>query len=125
MIQFNYRRFLPKLCKDKLWARERSHEAYAQNYNIVYKNDEKLGGRNKLLSPLHETLQEQGCFYQERGGWERPGLFLKEPNPVQPYDYYGQYGHARNEDIRYKEALAGEYSFGFSKHYETVSYSAT
>jgi sarcosine dehydrogenase len=45
---------------------------------------------------------------------------MTSPCPVQPYDYYGQYGHTRNEDITYKETLAGEYSFGFSKQQEIV-----
>ncbi|OXA46595.1 Sarcosine dehydrogenase, mitochondrial [Folsomia candida] len=120
MFGYDVKRFSPKLLPNKLWAKERSHEAYAQNYNIVYKNDEKLAGRNQFLGPLHATLTEQGCFYQERQGWERPGYFVESPCPVQPYDYYGQYGHTRNSDITYKETLAGEYSFGFSKHQEII-----
>jgi len=114
------RRFSPKLSANKVWAKERSHEAYASNYNIVYKHDEPLSGRNKFLSPLHQTLTEQGCFFEERQGWERPGYFTESPCPFQPYDYYGQYGHERNRDISYKEALAGDYSFGFSAHHEKV-----
>jgi sarcosine dehydrogenase len=67
---------------NKEWAKERSHEAYAKNYSIVYKNDEPLAGRNQILSPFHSRLAAAGCVYQERQGHERPGYFNQSDEPV-------------------------------------------
>lgn len=41
---------------DSIWANERSHEAYAKNYSIVFPHDESLSGRNLNKDPFHEVI---------------------------------------------------------------------
>lgn len=66
-------------------------------------------------------MVELGAVMDQQHGWERPGFFLKEGTaPVQPYDWYGAYGHSRNADRRYEKALESNYTFGFPKHHNIV-----
>ena len=48
------------MSKDKVWVEQRSHEAYAKNYAMVFPHDEALAGRNRKKDPLHEVLLEAG-----------------------------------------------------------------
>ncbi|KAA0201281.1 hypothetical protein HAZT_HAZT002650 [Hyalella azteca] len=121
MFPYDVRRYHAPLCGDKRWVRERSHEAYAKNYSIVFPHDEPLAGRGKRKSPLHAVLEEAGCVFQERHGWERPGWFNVEPTPVQKYDWYGSYGTPVNKDQRYVKALEQEYSFDFPVHHDLIN----
>ncbi|KAF2349552.1 Glycine cleavage T-protein-like N-terminal [Trinorchestia longiramus] len=121
MFNYDIRRFHTPLLKDKQWAKERSHEAYAKNYSTVFPHDEPLSGRGKRKSPLHDVLESAGCVFQERHGWERPGWFNTEPTPVQTYDWYGQYGHTTNTDRRYVQALEEEYCFDFPVHHNLIN----
>lgn len=57
------------------WVKERSHEAYAKNYALVFPRDEPLAGRNMRKDPFHQVLLDAGCVYQEKHGWERPSWF--------------------------------------------------
>ena len=43
---YDIRRFCPEVSKDRDWVKERSHEAYAKNYAMVFPHDEPLAGRN-------------------------------------------------------------------------------
>ena len=43
---YDIRRYCPQVSKDKQWVKERSHEAYAKNYSMVFPHDEPLAGRN-------------------------------------------------------------------------------
>lgn len=66
---------------------------------------------------------EYGAVMEEKQGWERPGYFLKSHDVqtvVQPYDWYGFYGHPKNTQTDYAECLKGEYKFGFSDHHDLV-----
>jgi hypothetical protein len=116
------RRFLPKVSERADWARERSHEAYAKNYAIVYKNDEPLAGRNQIQSPLHSALLDAGCVFQERGGWERAGYFSSEGRnvAVPPYDWYAQDEVQSARPNGYAEQLEQEYTFGFPRTHDHV-----
>nr|CAG4640629.1 EOG090X014D [Eulimnadia texana] len=121
MYAYDIRRFSPKLTKHKEWIKQRSHEAYAKNYSIVYPHDEPLASRNMRLDPLHSLLLEQGCVFQERQGWERPGWFSKEgPAPVPPYDWYGAYGHPTNGITAYHQRLADGCTFGFPPNHDSI-----
>ncbi|XP_048469382.1 LOW QUALITY PROTEIN: sarcosine dehydrogenase, mitochondrial-like [Rhincodon typus] len=103
------------------WIRERSHESYAKNYSVVFPYDEPLAGRNMRLDPLHQELLQQGCVFQERHGWERPGWFNpKGPAPILNYDYYGFYGNKRHEDYRYNQLLRDDYTFDFPPHHNQI-----
>ena len=55
MFGYDVRRFYNPLFKDEQWAKERTHEAYAKNYSIVFPHDEPLAGRGMRKSPLHEV----------------------------------------------------------------------
>merc|ERR1712233_196480 len=66
MYGYDIRRFCPQVSQDREWVDQRSHEAYAKNYAMVFPHDEALAGRNMKKDPLHEILETAGCGYQER-----------------------------------------------------------
>ncbi|XP_077162881.1 sarcosine dehydrogenase, mitochondrial isoform X2 [Paroedura picta] len=121
MYGYDIRRFPHSLTRNHRWLRERSHESYAKNYSVVFPYDEPLAGRNMRKDPLHEELLQQGCIFQERHGWERPGWF----NPrgmaqVLDYDYYGAYDHQPHEKYTYGQLLSDEYTFDFPPHHKVI-----
>ncbi|KAM4719186.1 sarcosine dehydrogenase, mitochondrial isoform 2-T2 [Anableps anableps] len=119
MYGYDIRRFHSSLTDNTRWIRERSHESYAKNYSVVFPFDEPLASRNMRKDPFHEVLTEQGCVFQERHGWERPGWFNKDgPAPVKDYDYYGAYNIRSNENYKYKKLLGKEYTFDFPPHHD-------
>ncbi|XP_066595213.1 sarcosine dehydrogenase, mitochondrial [Prorops nasuta] len=121
MFNFDIRRFLPEQREDMIWINERSHEAYAKNYNIIFCHEEALSGRNFKTDPFHDMLIEKGAVMEERQGWERPGWFLKDKTvTVQPYDFYGQYGSALNEDNEYKLIMEKDCSFDLSPYHDII-----
>ncbi|CAK9291809.1 unnamed protein product [Gordionus sp. m RMFG-2023] len=124
LFNFDIRRFNKRYTSNTAWIIERSHEAYAKNYSIVFPNDEPLASRNLRKSPLYQTLLDRGCVYQERHGWERPGWFdpTHTARPVLPYDYYGAYdslGTVRTPNF-YAEALKNDYTFDFPLHHNSI-----
>uniref|UniRef100_A0A671WZX2 Sarcosine dehydrogenase n=1 Tax=Sparus aurata TaxID=8175 RepID=A0A671WZX2_SPAAU len=122
MYGYDIRRFHNSLTDNQRWIRERSHESYAKNYSVVFPFDEPLASRNMRKDPFHQVLTEQGCVFQERHGWERPGWFNKDgPAPVIDYDYYGAYDLKRNVNYKYNELLGREYTFDFPPHHEIKS----
>lgn len=48
-------RFLPEQRNNMVWIHERSHEAYAKNYSIIFPHDEPLSGRNLKVDPFHSV----------------------------------------------------------------------
>ncbi|KAM4696751.1 sarcosine dehydrogenase, mitochondrial [Rhinophrynus dorsalis] len=121
MYGYDIRRFHHSLTENNRWIRERSHESYAKNYSVVFPYDEPLAGRNMRKDPLHEELLSQGCVFQERHGWERPGWFNPEgPAPILAYDYYGAYGLEPNHDYTYSQLLGKEYTFDFPPHHDVI-----
>lgn len=118
MFSYDIRRFAPSLTRKGSWVRQRSHEAYAKNYSIVYPHDEPLASRKMKQSPLGPLLEQAGCVFQERHGWERPGWFSPSgPAVLQPYDWYGAYGHQLNADQTYFQRLKEDYTFGFPNNH--------
>jgi len=112
MYGYDIRRFCPQVSQYREWVDQRSHEAYAKNYAMVFPHDEPLAGRNMKKDPLHDILEAAGCVYQERHGWERPGWFSRNgPCPVKQYDWYGAYDNLRNEEYGYNERLRLDYTF--------------
>ncbi|XP_042228369.1 sarcosine dehydrogenase, mitochondrial-like [Homarus americanus] len=120
MFGYDIRRFHPPLNINKAWVLARSHESYAKNYSIVFPHDEPLAGRGQRQSPLHQVLADEGCVFQERHGWERPGWFNQEPAPTQTYDWYGAYDTPPNNDNSYKTLLTADYSFDFPSHHHMI-----
>ncbi len=53
----------------------RTREVYETYYDIHYPNEERLAGRPLRLSPTYPRLQELGCSFGEKSGWERPNWF--------------------------------------------------
>ncbi|KAK0148112.1 Sarcosine dehydrogenase, mitochondrial [Merluccius polli] len=67
------------------------------------------------------VLTEQGCMFQERHGWERPGWFSKDgPAPALDYDYYGFYDVPKNTTDKYRDLLRKEYTFDFPPHHDVI-----
>lgn len=123
MFSYDIRRFSPDLTRNADWVRQRSHEAYAKNYSIVYPHDEPLASRKMKKSAIAPLLEKAGCVFQERHGWERPGWFSPAGiASIQQYDWYGAYGNAINEDQAYVERLKEDYTFGFPKNHSIVNY---
>jgi len=121
MYGYDIRRFCPEVSKNLDWVDQRSHEAYAKNYAMVFPHDEALAGRNMKKDPLHAILESAGCVYQERFGWERPGWFtVHGPCPVKAYDWYGAYDNMVNEEYGYKERLQLDYTFDHPKIEENI-----
>ncbi|XP_029371492.1 sarcosine dehydrogenase, mitochondrial isoform X1 [Echeneis naucrates] len=121
MYGYDIRRFHNSLTDNKRWIRERSHESYAKNYSVVFPFDEPLASRNMRKDPFHQVLMEQGCVFQERHGWERPGWFNKDGlAPVKDYDYYGAYDTGKNVNYKYNELLGKEYTFDFPPHHDVI-----
>ncbi|XP_037793833.1 sarcosine dehydrogenase, mitochondrial-like [Penaeus monodon] len=120
MFGYDIRRYHTPLNANKPWVLERSHESYAKNYSIVFPHDEPLAGRSQRRSPLHNVLEDLGCVFQERHGWERPGWYNTVPAPTQPYDWYGFYGNDLSSDTRYKTMLTADYTFDFPHHHDLI-----
>uniref|UniRef100_A0A8C6WUK0 Sarcosine dehydrogenase n=1 Tax=Neogobius melanostomus TaxID=47308 RepID=A0A8C6WUK0_9GOBI len=121
MYGYDIRRFHHSLTDNNRWIRERSHESYAKNYSVVFPFDEPLASRNMRRDPFHKALTEQGCVFQERHGWERPGWFNKDgAAPVKDYDYYGAYDTPKNANYKYNELLGKEYTFSFPPHHDVI-----
>ncbi|KAM4662540.1 sarcosine dehydrogenase, mitochondrial [Discoglossus pictus] len=121
MYGYDIRRFHHSLTNHNRWIRERSHESYAKNYSVVFPYDEPLAGRNMRKDPFYEELLQQGCVFQERHGWERPGWFNPEgPAPVLDYDYYGAYDMKPHQDYAYSGLLEKEYTFNFPPHHDVI-----
>ncbi|XP_011689604.1 PREDICTED: sarcosine dehydrogenase, mitochondrial [Wasmannia auropunctata] len=118
MFLQDIRRFIPEQRKNSIWVNERSHEAYAKNYNIVFSHDEHLSGRNLKTDPFHNFLVNEGAVMEERQGWERPGWFLPDNKtaPILPYDYGGYYDTPKNTNDTYADILKTECTFDFSPH---------
>lgn len=63
MFAYDIRRFTPKQRSAYDWAVERSHEAYAKNYSIVFPFDQPLAGRNFIQDPFHKVRFLLLLFY--------------------------------------------------------------
>ena len=119
MFGYDVARFHRSYSNDVKWIVDRSHEAYAKNYSIVFPHDQPLAGRNVRHTPFHEKLIANGCFHQEILGWERPVYFVPEEarkgesTGAKPYDYYGYYPEKCEQHAShlYAELLKHEYSF--------------
>ncbi len=64
----------------------RTIETYSQYYDIHYPGEERLSRRGLRLSPTYSRLQDLGCAFGEKTGWERPNWF-------KPYEEKARHGH--------------------------------
>ena len=61
--------------RDPVFAAERAREAYRYYYYLRYPFDQDERGRPRRTSPLHTRLQDLGCVFGVKNGWERPDYF--------------------------------------------------
>jgi len=99
--------------KPSHWLKDRSHEAYAKNYAIVFPHDQPLAGRQLKKSPFYEKMIEQGVWHIVACGYERPYFQVPgENNEVKPYDYYGAYEETpKHASHPYLEKIVASESF--------------
>lgn len=121
MFNFDVRRFTSNQLSDKAWAVERSHESYAENYAMIFRNAQPLAGRNFRKDSLHDTFVSNGAVMEECHGYERVAFFHSDKAIVKPYDWYGFYGNEINCDKKYAQILKGDEKYEFSDHHEVVS----
>ena len=63
------------LHQDRQWVCDRTLEAYAKHYTVVYPHEEYLSGRPRIVSPLYSRLKGLGAVFGSKLGWERPNWF--------------------------------------------------
>ena len=61
--------------RDPVYAAETSREAYRYYYRLRYPLDADEWGRPHRTGPLHTRLQDLGCVFGVKNGWERPDYF--------------------------------------------------
>lgn len=61
--------------RDPVYAAEQAREAYRYYYRQRYPFDQDEWGRPKRVSPLHTRLQDLGCAFGTKNGWERADYF--------------------------------------------------
>ncbi|XP_022697260.1 sarcosine dehydrogenase, mitochondrial-like isoform X2 [Varroa jacobsoni] len=121
MFAYDIRRFSPRVTSNLRWLRERSHEAYVKSYSIVYPHDEPLAARLMMKDPLFDDFLNQGCVFQERQGFERPGWFAKDGrNEILEYDYYESVGRRYHQNYKYRSKLSMDYTFEFPKQHNIL-----
>ena len=70
------------------WVRSRTLELYGKHYTMAWPHEEHASGRPNRVSPIYDTLKEQGACFGEKLGWERPNWFARhgeEPRDVYSY----------------------------------------
>ena len=61
--------------RDPVFAAVQAREAYKYYYLLRYPFDQDEWARPKRVSALHGRLQELGCVFGVKNGWERPDSF--------------------------------------------------
>lgn len=61
--------------RDPAYAAECAREAYKYYYLLRYPFDQDEWGRPRRVSALHARLQDLGCVFGAKNGWERPDYF--------------------------------------------------
>ncbi len=66
----------------------RTGEAFNKTYGIVHPGEQWASDRDKRLAPMHGRQREQGAFFFEAVGWERPFWYASNEHLL------GEYGEA-------------------------------
>jgi len=61
--------------RDRVYAAECAREAYKYYYLLRYPFDQDEWGRPRRVSALHTRLQDLGCVFGVKNGWERSDYF--------------------------------------------------
>jgi len=64
-----------RVYRDPAYAAEQAREAYRYYYRLRYPFDQDEWGRPRRVSPLHARLQDLGCVFGTKNGWERADHF--------------------------------------------------
>jgi glycine cleavage system aminomethyltransferase T/glycine/D-amino acid oxidase-like deaminating enzyme len=64
-----------RMHRDPAYAAEQAREAYRYYYRLRYPFDQDERGRPRRVSPLHARLQDLGCVFGAKNGWERADYF--------------------------------------------------
>jgi sarcosine dehydrogenase len=95
--------------RDTNWVRTRTLEMYAKHYTMSWPYEEDDTGRPIRVSPLYETLKNQGACFGEKLGWERPNWFAPEgvePKDVYSFERQNWFEHVAREHRRTREAVS-------------------
>ncbi len=72
--------------QDPAYVAESARESYKYYYRLRYPFDQDEWGRPRRVSALHTRLQDLGCVFGKKNGWERPDYF----EPGQPWRRAGE-----------------------------------
>jgi glycine cleavage system aminomethyltransferase T/glycine/D-amino acid oxidase-like deaminating enzyme len=61
--------------RDPVYDADQAREAYRYYYRLRYPFDQDEWGRPRRVSPLHGRLQDLGCVFGTKNGWERADYF--------------------------------------------------
>ena len=64
-----------RVYRDPVFAAEQARETYRYYYCLRYPFDHDEWGRPKRISALHPRLQDLGCVFGAKNGWERAEFF--------------------------------------------------
>ncbi|MFO1151672.1 MAG: FAD-dependent oxidoreductase [Alsobacter sp.] len=70
------------LHRDRAWVCERTLEAYAKHYTIVFPHEEYVSARPAIVSPLYDRLAARNAVFGSKLGWERPNWFAPPAMPA-------------------------------------------
>ena len=104
------------LHRDRQWVCDRTLEAYAKHYTVVYPHEEYLSGRPRIVSPLYNRLKGLGAVFGSKLGWERPNWFAapgqeaKDVYAMGRQNWFGQVGR-EHQAVREAAGLFDQSSF--------------
>jgi 4-methylaminobutanoate oxidase (formaldehyde-forming) len=64
-----------EIYRDPVYAAEMARECYKYYYRLRYPYDQDEFSRPKRLSAVYTRLQDLGCVFGKKNGWERPEYF--------------------------------------------------
>ncbi len=70
-----------RIYQDPSYAAEGARESYKYYYRLRYPFDQDEWSRPRRVSALYSRLQDLGCVFGKKNGWERPDYF----QPGQPW----------------------------------------
>ncbi len=113
---FDVRRFGAVQAQGR-YLEARAIEAYGAYYKIHWPAEESHAARGLRLSPLHDTLRDNGAVFGSKFGWERPNWFsVDDGKSVEMGSFEGKPGwfNAVGDEvraIRERAALIDQTSF--------------
>ena len=115
MTGFDPRRFGPYADNEFMGARGR--QDYAMTYFTPLPGEELPAGRLRRTSPLHHTLEMQGCVHTETFGWERPAWFSPDGREeAHSYRRNNVFEVVRDECLAVRERVGVLDLSGFAKY---------